>query len=104
MKTYTSRAMYTFTCLLLAGCAKEPPAPVYLTAEIPDLPRHCFPDQVPPDKEPKLNPSQDATDVDAVRDRGQWKAAYRTEKALRATCAKELNELFPSKERGKPTS
>ena len=33
-------------CTLVAGCAKEVPAPVYLTAEQPTLPEQCFPDQV----------------------------------------------------------
>ncbi len=101
--TYTSRAMYTFTCLLLGACAKEAPAPVYLTAEIPVLPEQCFPDQVPAPREPKLKAGQDATDIDAVRDRESWKRALRTEASHRATCASRLNVLFP-KERGKPTS
>ncbi len=91
-------------CTLVAGCAKEVPAPVYLTAEIPVLPEQCFPDQVPSPKEPKLRAGQDATDIDAVRDREQWKRALRTEAAHRATCARRLDVLFPSKERGKPTS
>lgn len=102
---YTSRAMYTFTFLLLAGCAKEPPLePIYLAAEVPDLPRECFPAQMPPAKEPKLQANQDATDIDAVRDRETWKKVYRTEKAYRSTCGQRLDVLFPSKERGKPTT
>ncbi len=102
--TYTRAAMYTCTFLLLAGCAKEVPAPVYLTAEIPALPEQCFPDQVPPPKEPRLKAGQDATDIDAVRDRESWKKAYRTEKAYRSICGSKLDVLFGSKERGKPTS
>ncbi len=90
-------------CTLVAGCAKEVPAPVYLTAETPQLPEQCFPDQVPSPKEPKLKAGQDATDIDAVRDRESWKRALRTEASHRATCAQRLDVLFP-KERGKPTS
>ncbi len=102
--TYTSRAaMYTFTCLLLGACAHEAPAPVYLTAEQPTLPEQCFPDQVPPPKEPQLKVGQDATDIDAVRDREQWKRALRAERSHRATCAMRLDILYP-RERVKPTS
>lgn len=103
--TYTSRAMYTFTFLLLAGCAKEPaPEPIYLTSEIPDLPRECFTREIAPMPEPKLKAGQDATDIDAVRDREQWKKVFRAERAYRSTCGQRLDVLFPSKERSKPTS
>ncbi len=92
------------TFVLLAGCAKEPaPEPVYLAAETPTLPRECFTREVSPLPEPKL-PNRDATDIDAVRDREQWKKVYRTEKAYRSTCGQRLDVLFPSKERGRPTS
>ena len=101
--TYAFRAMYTCTFLLLAGCAQNETPPVYLTAEVPVLPEQCFPDQIPAPKEPKLNPAQDATDVDAVRDREAWKRAFRTERSHRIVCAQRLDVLFP-KERGKPTS
>jgi len=99
--TYTFRAlMCTF---LLAGCAKEAPAPVYVTGEVPELPRECFVREIAPVPEPKLNPNQDATDLDAVKDREAWKRAFRTEKSFRSTCGARLEKLF-GQERPKPTS
>ena len=101
--TYT----YTFslcTFLLLAGCASTTPAPVYVTGVTPELPKECFPREVAAPKEPKLAANQDATDIDAVRDREQWKRAYRTVNSYRATCGQRLDVLFPQSEKGKPTS
>ncbi len=101
--TYTFRwLMCTF---LLAGCAKEAPAPTYITAETPELPRECFVREVAPMQEPKLKADQDATDVDAVRDREAWKRALRAERSYRSTCGHRLDALFPDAKRvGKPTS
>lgn len=91
-------------CFVFAGCVKNSQPPVYITSEAPELPEQCFPQQVPAIPEPKLKPNQDATDIDAVRDREAWKRAYRVEKSYRSTCAQRLNVLFPSKEKSKPTS
>ena len=97
------RALIIAAMLLLPSCAAMQDMALAVGDEQPALPEHCFPNEVLPPKEPKLE-DRDNTDIDAVRDREAWKRAYRTEKANRATCAARLRVLFPDREVSKPTS
>lgn len=74
-------------CALLAGCG-GPPEPVpYITSELPEIPATCVSPSTP---EPKLDPNQDASDLDALKHVLKMKSAYRTEKHLRKSCGEEL--------------
>lgn len=77
--------------LLLGGCAPTPPDPVYITTPLPAPPDDCVSPSTP---EPKLNAKQDATDLDAVKDRIALKQAYRAERNLRRSCGDQLKVLL----------
>lgn len=91
--------------LLLGACGQGKDPPLYLTSGPIPIPDHCDPARTPPMQEPKLDPKQDATDIEAVKDRERWKQAFRTEKAYRATCNRQLKALTGDKRAAsKPTS
>lgn len=77
--------------LLLGGCTPAPPDPVYITTPLPAPPEDCV---SPPAPEPKLNTKQDATDLDAVKDRIALKQAYRFERNKRRSCGDQLKVLL----------
>jgi hypothetical protein len=83
------RAVAIAMVLLLTACAKEPP--VYIPADLPDPPRECIAPAIP---EPKLQEGQDATDLDAAKDRVRLKNALRAETNLRRSCAAQLKVLL----------
>lgn len=88
---FAASFMISALLLLLTGCAKEP-VPVFITTQLPDPPPACVSPSTP---EPKLNDKQDASDLDAVKDRGKLKTAFRTERNLRKTCGEQLKVLLP---------
>jgi hypothetical protein len=89
-------ALLAALCVALAalgGCAKD--VPLFVTATTPALPQECNPGnpvvrQVKPDL-----PGGWASDAVAVRDREQWRVAYRDVQGQRVTCWQRLHVLFP---------
>lgn len=91
----------------LSACAEMKSAvePIYITSPPPEIPSHCDVAQKPSLAEPKLKPNQDATDIDAAKDREAWKKAFRTEKSYRKACSNELKVLLPQqRDASRPTS
>jgi hypothetical protein len=74
---------------LLAACAKDPP--IYVTTALPTAPSECT---SPATREPRLDETRDATDLDAAKDRVALKNAFRRERALRKSCGAQLGKLL----------
>lgn len=87
----TIQALCTACALALAGCGGTPPAPVYISTPLPEIPAEC---EARCPAEPKL-PKQDITDLGAAKDRLALKAWGRCERHYRATCAARLKVLLP---------
>lgn len=84
-----NRTLFVLVCGLLAACTKEPP--VYISTPLPQPPAECL---SPATKEPKLDETRDATDLDAVKDRVALKNAFRRERGLRKSCGSQLKKLL----------
>lgn len=84
-------AVCLVAALLLVGCGKNEP-PIFITSQLPAIPGECI---APSTAEPKVRAGDDATDLDAVKDRNRLKYAFRNERDLRKTCGDELKVLLP---------
>lgn len=84
-----NRTLFVLVGIALAGCASG--APVYVSTPLPQPPHECV---SPSTKEPKLDESKDATDLDAVKDRVALKNAFRRERGLRKSCGSQLKKLL----------
>jgi hypothetical protein len=86
------RILSVLLLLVLAGCGGQPP--VYISTPLPQPPHECV---SPATREPKLDETRDATDLDAVKDRVALKNAFRRERGLRRSCGTQIKKLLGDK-------
>ena len=83
------RTLFVLAAAAVSGCAAT--TPVYISGTLPQPPHECV---APATREPKLDESRDATDLDAVKDRVALKNAFRRERGLRRSCGAQIKKLL----------